>query len=518
MSDVQKFLEKKAAREAVERKARDESEGQASEVAQLEEYSVIGAVITSEVCSKAKAPTRESKEPLTPTEPPQAPEHTLSEALAQGSKEAGNSRKNDNVAALQSLQDKFALMSGPVLSIIDKEATKGGKLTLIQLASGKNLLRRHLADKYEKVDANAIASQFLIDPKTTLYQGVDFCPLGGKASYLNLWTGPTLKPVSGTWVGVKYFLLHIVCGGNKEVYEYLIKYIAHALQKPQYKPGVMLSLLGGQGIGKGTFMKIIMLIWGATTYKTNRIEDAIGQFNAAIEGKFWLLFDEAQFAGDGKASTALKSLVTESTVSINAKFQPPRMIESLCRVVSATNQISIGKRDSDDRRDLTLKVSEKHKGDHAYWEGLNNCLEQEVAAMMYDLLNIDLSLFNVYAKPDTAELTTQKINSLTPEESWWLNCLRDGALPFGSGGGWESFVKTKDISDRITQYRTDLGHRKSYLDPSTQASNLMTKWCKSAIKSRSKDQTRHRGYQLPTLKEARQDFEATLGGKVDWEE
>ena len=57
------------------------------------------------------------------------------------------------------------------------------------------------------------------------------------------------------------------------------------------------------------------------------------------------------------------------------------MVKSLCRVVSATNQVMIGKRDSDDRRDLTLKVSEKHKGDHAYWEKLNTCLEQEAAAM-----------------------------------------------------------------------------------------------------------------------------------------
>lgn len=518
MSDVAKFLAKKAARDEAERIAKAQAEGQESEVAQLEEAPVIGAAITYEGVSKAKSPIKESDEPPTPTEAPQAPEHNLSEALTQGAKEASNSRKNDNVAALKSLQDKFALMSGPVLSLVDKEAVKGGVLTLIQKASGKDLLKRHLAANYDKVDANAIANLFFIDPKTTLYKGVDFCPLGGKAGYLNLWAGPTLKPLPGTWLGVEYFLLNIVCGGDKEVYEYLIKYIAHALQKPQHKPGVMLSLLGGQGIGKGTFMKIIMLIWGTTTYKTNRIEDVVGQFNAAIEGKFWLLLDEAQFAGDVKASDALKSIVTESTVSINAKFQPPRMSESLCRVVSATNQVSIGKRDSDDRRDLTLKVSEKHKGDHAYWENLNNCLGQEVAAMMYDLLNMDITLFNVYAKPDTAELTTQKINSLTPEESWWLNCLRDGALPFGSGSSWESFVKTKDIADSITQYRNDLGHRKSYLDPSIQASNLMTKWCESAVKTRAKDSTKRRGYQLPTLEEARQDFEAVLGGKVDWEE
>jgi len=95
MSDVEKFLAKKAAREAAERRAKAESEGQASAVAQLEETPVIGAAVTSEGISKAKSPIKESDEPPTPTEAPQAPKYTLSEALAQGAKEASKTYKKE---------------------------------------------------------------------------------------------------------------------------------------------------------------------------------------------------------------------------------------------------------------------------------------------------------------------------------------------------------------------------------------------------------------------------------------
>jgi hypothetical protein len=379
------------------------------------------------------------------------------------------------------------------------------------------LLSRYLAKEFPGSNHSAIIRQFQEDPNTVTYNGVDFCPLGGKHGCLNLWVGPTLVPVFGAWLNIHYFLFTVICSGKQSIYNYLIRYLAHALQKPQCKPGVMITLLGGQGIGKGTLMKIIMLIWSATTYKTNRIDDVVGQFNAAIEGVLWILLDEAQFSGDAKASTALKSIVTESTISINQKNQAQRMIDSLHRIISATNQEHVGNRESDDRRDLTIRVSDIHKGDHAYWEMLNGCLEQETAAMMHELQNMDISDFNVFKKPDTEELVNQKINSLSPDEAWWLECLHEGTTYGGFGSQWPTFIKTKDIEESIIKYRETSGNRRG-LSQHIQAKTLMAKWCKSAAKGRTQDAARHRGYQLPTLSQARQDFEVALGGKVDWED
>lgn len=76
MSESARWLAKENAR-----RAKAEAEGQASVVAQLEEVPVIGAAFTSEGVGEAKSPMKESDEAPTPTE---APELTLSEALAQG--------------------------------------------------------------------------------------------------------------------------------------------------------------------------------------------------------------------------------------------------------------------------------------------------------------------------------------------------------------------------------------------------------------------------------------------------
>ena len=431
--------------------------------------------------------------------------------------------KNESPKALTSLQDNFALFSWSSISVIDKAALLNSsaqayeRLKMIDRTSGTILIKRHLAKYFPSVNQKAIVQLFFEHPETTVYKGVDFNPVGCKPDNINLWVGPTLAPKKGTWENVKDFLLNIICSSDEELFAYLIKYLAHALQKPEYKPGVMITLLGGEGIGKGTLMKIIMMIWGATTYKTNRIDDVVGQFNSSLEGSFWILLDEAHFAGDAKSSDALKSIVTESTVSINQKNQPQRMIPSLHRFMSSTNQTFVGKRGTDDRRDLTIKVSEIRKKDTPYWKKLNDCLEEETAALMHDLLAMDIKNFNVHEKPDTDELLNQKLNTLSPEESWWLDCLKDGVIAFEGKNEKQPFIKTKTIENAVTGAREITGSRRS-TSLNVLASNLMKKFCPSAIKSRSNDKFRHRGYILPTLEDARKDFEAVIGAKIDWDE
>lgn len=422
---------------------------------------------------------------------------------------------------LERLQQNFALYQSSTLGIIDKRALNNPdipayqRLKVMQMASGKILLERYLSENFSESDTKAIIKKFLIDKNTNVYVGVDFSPTNSKAGCLNLWVNPTLMPEAGEWKNIRDFLFQIICSENLAVYEYLISFLAHALQKPEQKPGVMITLLGGQGVGKGTLMQIIELIWSATTYKTNRIKDVTGDFNSPLEGSYWVLLDEAQFAGDRQASEALKSVVTERTVSINPKNQPQRVIPSLHRILSATNQMHVGNRDFDDRRDLTLKVSDKRKGDHNYWKELNDAIPLEIKAFMYELSNRDLSNFVVFNKPNTNELTNQKINSLSPDEAWWLECLEEGRIDGISGDKWPDFIKTRTLEEKIADARQRSGRRFG-ISAAAQAKHLMNRWCKSSSQGRSNDKQRSRGYFIPSLDIARGDFENTLGDKIDW--
>jgi len=150
---------------------------------------------------------------------------------------------------------------------------------------------------------------------------------GGNKNYLNLWVGPYRKARKGHWKLIDTFLKNVICDGDEDSYNYLINYIAHALQLPEEKPGVMLILMGGQGIGKGTLGRIFQMIWTSTYLQVSNIDAVTGNFNAALERSFIVFMDEALFVGDRKSSNELKSLVTEPLIHINEQHQTARQTQ-----------------------------------------------------------------------------------------------------------------------------------------------------------------------------------------------
>ena len=73
-----------------------------------------------------------------------------------------------------------------------------------------------------------------------------------------------------------------ICDGNKALYQYLIRFLAHMVQRPEEKPGVMIIFLGRQGTGKGMFFQLLSKLWPRTTLVVSDIAQVVGQFNAAL--------------------------------------------------------------------------------------------------------------------------------------------------------------------------------------------------------------------------------------------
>jgi hypothetical protein len=74
-----------------------------------------------------------------------------------------------------------------------------------------------------------------------------------------------------------------MCAGNEKTYDYLIRFLAHMIQKPHEKPGVIITLLGGQVTGKGVFFSLLRAIWPRTFLLVSDIEQVIGRFNHHAE-------------------------------------------------------------------------------------------------------------------------------------------------------------------------------------------------------------------------------------------
>ena len=426
--------------------------------------------------------------------------------------------------ALSAVQDKFALISlGGKVGIVDKQElaatnTDGtaARLVVMGRMDGGLLVQRYVSSEFPQVDSKNTLSTFTHSKDTTLFNGVEFNPRFTTPNVLNLWVGMTLTPQAGSWSLIKTLLLEVICGGRQSEYEYLIKYIAHALQRPWEKPGVMVILLGGQGIGKGTLAKILQKIWSATFLQVNRIKQVVGDFNGSLERAYIVFLDEALFAGDRSSSDALKSLVTEPTLSINEKHQPARQITSYHRFFSATNAEHFKSTDRDDRRDFVLRVSEHRKGDHGYWQDLNHEIENGgVEAFTHELMHLDLSGFNVRAKPNTRELTEQKLQSLDKFPRWWFDCLSQARIT-NHFTEWPEFISSASLLGAFKESEKTIRNFKPVIDRDAVA--LMSKLCPSARREQSMEgKNRRRGYILPTVEAAREDFEKYIGDRVEWE-
>lgn len=439
------------------------------------------------------------------------------------------------LTVLQMLQQEFVILklSGKhgIVKLDELKWNQGMKsapnLSIYYGADAKRVLRRHLESIPSTAKPDQVIEDFWNNPSTTVYSRLAFSPNQEPADTLNLWIGPTITPKFGSWQTIKLFLHHVICSGDKAAYEYLINFLAHMLQKPNEKPGVIIVLLGGEGIGKGTVEHIIRKIFSATTILISDVDSVVGRFNAVLERAYVVFMDEALFHGNLKSTERLKSFVTSQFIQIEEKHQPERSIESFHRFFAASNSEHFAHIDHDNRRMFYLKVSECYKGDHQYWNNLYAAIDGgEVEAMVDDLLSIDLTQFVVRDRPESKELLEQKIESLPPIEKFWFDALYRGETSsvsnvYGTSVNYDIwrnsvFWKSKDFLDSL-QVFSKLAQRFKTIITKTLTETLI-KICPSIKRIRKSELgTRAWGYDLPPIETARKEFEQYLGGTtIDW--
>jgi hypothetical protein len=295
------------------------------------------------------------------------------------------------------------------------------------------------------------------------------------------------------------------------------------LQKPEEKPGIMIVLLGGQGTGKGSFFRLKRAIWRHTTLQVSDVAHVIGNFNAAIERNYVICMDEALFSGDRKALDRLKSMVTEPTVTIEQKYQPRRTISSYHRFFAASNHKHFAQVEADDRRFAFFQVSEARKGDHAYWDNVHKAIDDPavIAAMVHEMLSLDLSNFNVRQRPKTEAHMDQRLKSLSGFDRYWFEVLQTGDFNPGSPGEpmepWQDprFVSTKTLLEGWKGY--EKGARLYTAPQERDVHQALKRLCPSAERDRqTKSKKPERGQQLPSLPDARNEFAQFMGGNIEW--
>jgi hypothetical protein len=292
-------------------------------------------------------------------------------------------------------------------------------------------------------------------------RGVTFNPSGNHRDHevLNLWQGFAVEPTAGRWDLMKSHIYEVICGSSHELYGYLLSWMARLIQFPAQQGEVAVVLKGIEGTGKGILARALLYILGQHGLAINHAKHLTGNFNAHLRDCVFLFADEAFFAGDRAHVGVLKSLITEPTLTIEAKYANAVQAPNFIHLMMASNEDWVVPASIAARRFLVLLTAATRVGNRAYFAAIQRQMEAGgYEAMLHELAHRDLTDFNVRDVPDTEGLQEQKKLSLGTSESWWSDCLHRGYVyqsKFGQEhyfGEWHDVMTTDILFASYTEF------------------------------------------------------------------
>ena len=409
------------------------------------------------------------------------------------------------------VQERFSLINlSADIRIVDNQEVSDvlaglkSDVSFYKKPDGQLLIERHLETLPFSTKPKEVIKQFLVSPNTHVYDATAFSPRSTPPTTLNFWVGHTVTPAAGDWSVIRDFIFDVICDGDSGLFDYLIKYLAHMLQKPEEKPGIAIVMLSQEGCGKGSMFALLNAIWTRTTLEVSDVDHVVGTFNGVLERNYIVCLDEALFKGNKAGMERLKSLITEPTIHIEQKYQPARSIQSFHRFWAASNSDHFAQISQTERRLLFLRVSNKRKQDFAYFDTYYKAVSdpQVISALVHELSSMDISSFNVRQRPLTREHLNQRLQSLSGFERFtpWSDSL---------------FISTNTLQVAYQQYDKNAG--KYGAIQTREIASTLSKICPSAKSERPTIAGKQeRGYQLPKLNIARKEYEMLIEDKLNW--
>ena len=149
---------------------------------------------------------------------------------------------------------------------------------------------------------------------------------------------------------IEPFLNHIktvIANNNEEVYKYILVWVASILQKPNFKTGTALVILGKQGSGKNLFTNVIK-------------------------------------------------------ININQKNEPERLAENVANFIMVSNNNIPIKIENSDRRYLVTTTSDAHLKDYKYFDNLFAQFNEQFYENLFTFfMTLDISNTNLRRIPET---------------------------------------------------------------------------------------------------------------------
>lgn len=268
------------------------------------------------------------------------------------------------------------------------------------------------------------------------YQGVTYIPGEVSHNIINRFTGYKGKLCDNFNVeDIQLILDHIhniMCNSDKDMYEYLIKWMAYVIQRSD-KPRTSILNIGSQGVGK-------TIIWqwfgkeiiGSTNFcMQDTLDSACSQFNGTMENKRFVLINEVK-GSDKQDHEKMKNYICEDTVKIEKKGIDAIHQQSSHCIVMTSNHSDHHFIEETDRRYVIIKCN-------------RDIPSQEYFATLIETLGKSSNLFYTYLK--TMDLTdfNPSIIPFSQLKDDLIQSNKNSVIDFIEQFPWTDYKLAKDV-------------------------------------------------------------------------
>jgi hypothetical protein len=286
----------------------------------------------------------------------------------------------------------------------------------------------------------SMADIWMASEQRRQYYGAGIYPSGdAPTGILNMWGGWAVTPKEGDCSRYLSHLKDIICTGNEKIYNWIIDWMADAVQDARNVKGCCVVLRGVEGCGKGAWADTFGSLFGNHYTHIIDSERLTGRFNSMMSDSVIIYADEVLFPGDRKTANILKGLVSERRVVRESKGVDSVEVDNLARIVIASNEEWIIPAGPQSRRWLVLNVSPKVANNRPYFDALFGEMGSGgKAALLHLLLERKITSDLRYA-PATKALLDQRM----------LSQRHDSLLHFIHEGTVKGFFDTNNFDAQV---------------------------------------------------------------------
>jgi hypothetical protein len=152
----------------------------------------------------------------------------------------------------------------------------------------------------------------------------------------------------------------VLAAGDKDHADYILNWMAYAVQNLAKRTEVVLVFLGEQGCGKGVVAEAFGRAFGQHYAHLSQESHLTGNFNSHLALCKFVFLDEAIWANDKRVIGLIKALITEPNMWMEEKFQPKLSIPNRMNFMVASNADWVVPVEIGDRRYAVFQCNNRY--------------------------------------------------------------------------------------------------------------------------------------------------------------